>query len=348
MVKGRLPPGRAEAALNVRAVTVPATPRLRLSEVSLSVAPGECVGFVGPNGAGKSTLLKAIAQLIDYRGEVSFGARDLRAMSLQERARQLAYLGQGGRSAWPLSVRDFVALGRMPHRQRRAWPWQALVGRRVAKMEVAGDGVAGPPAAVGVRAEADADGQAIAQALAHTGLEAMAERPVGTLSGGEFARARLARALAVEAPLLLADEPVAALDPYHQLKLMELLRTQCEHGRTAIVVLHDLTLASRFCDRLLLLDRGEALACDVPRRVLTRGYLQRVYQVEAVVGEYRQQPFIVPWACERGARATGSVANGGVADRTSGDGATECGDAADESARTPGPSVPSPLRWQET
>ncbi|MEM9388455.1 MAG: ABC transporter ATP-binding protein [Pseudomonadota bacterium] len=341
----KLPPDEAAAALDVREVTVPATPRLRLSRVSLSVSRGECVGLVGPNGAGKSTLLKAIAQLIDYRGEVSFGACDLAAMSLQERARQLAFLGQGGQSAWPLSVRDFVALGRVPHRQRSAWPWQAWLASRVTKMEAPADAIDDSSAPIGgfTNADADADGQAVARAIARTGLEAMAERPVGTLSGGEFARARLARALAVEAPLLLADEPVAALDPYHQLKLMELLKSQCEHGRTAIVVLHDLTLASRFCDRLLLLDRGEAVACDVPRRVLTPGYLQRVYQVEAVVGEYRQQPFVVPWACEQRGPATGSLADG-----ASGGGAAERGNTADQPTRTPGPSGPSPLRWQET
>ncbi|MEM6935833.1 MAG: ABC transporter ATP-binding protein [Pseudomonadota bacterium] len=250
----------------------------RLSDVSLAVEPGELFGLIGPNGAGKSTLLKTIAQLIAYRGNVRFRGRRLNQLDAHSRARQIAYLAQGGQSAWPLSVWDFVMLGRIPY-QRGGWR----------RRSVSAGTLTGP----------DTDREAVSTALAHTELEALAARPVGSLSGGEFARVRLARALAVQAPLLLADEPVAALDPYHQLRLMDLLRVQCEQGKSAIVVLHDLTLASRFCDRLLLLHEGEAVACDVPRRVLTPAHLQRVYQVEAVVGEHGRQPYIVPWSCNR-------------------------------------------------
>ncbi|MCY1544950.1 Fe(3+) dicitrate transport ATP-binding protein FecE [compost metagenome] len=128
-------------------------------------------------------------------------------------------------------------------------------------------------------------------------LGELAQRRFDQLSGGERARARLARALAVGSPLLLADEPVAALDPFHQLNVMELLRQQCAQGKTALVVLHDLTLASRFCDRILLLDQGRVVDCGSTRQVLTPKNLQQVYKVQAMLGEHQQQRFVLPWSC---------------------------------------------------
>jgi len=132
-------------------------------------------------------------------------------------------------------------------------------------------------------------------------LDTLATRPVPHLSGGEKARARLARALAVEAPVLLADEPVASLDPFHQLRVMELLRQRCDAGHAIVLVLHDLTLASRFCDRILLLHHGKTVACGSAREVLTPAKLQAVYGVQVIRGEHHSQPFIVPWRCQQAA-----------------------------------------------
>ncbi|MCY1281447.1 Fe(3+) dicitrate transport ATP-binding protein FecE [compost metagenome] len=252
--------------LRIDELSVALDGRQLLAELSLELPPGELLGVIGPNGAGKSSLLKAIAHLLPYAGQIEQDGVALARLPPRQRALRLAYLGQGDGSGWPLRLRDYVALGRLPHRA----PWQ--------------------------RPGAD-DAAAVAAAIAQMGLGELAARRFDQLSGGERARARLARALAVGSPLLLADEPVAALDPFHQLNVMELLRRQCAQGRSALVVLHDLTLASRFCDRLLLLDRGRPVACGTPRQVLTPKHLQQVYRVQAMLGEHQQEPFVLPWAC---------------------------------------------------
>ena len=245
-----------------------------LRDLSLAVESGELMGLIGPNGAGKSTLIKAVAQLLPHGGEILFRGRPLNRMPPRERATQVAYLSQEGQLQWPISVQDLVALGRHPY--RGSW-WR-------------GSGAASAE-----------DQRAIRSALLATDVWDLRERPVDTLSGGERARARLARALAVEAPLLLADEPVAALDPRHQLQVMELLRGHCRGGASALVVLHDLTLASRFCDRLLLLHEGRQVAAGRVDAVLTDETLRSAYGIRALMGEREGQGYIVPWACDLGA-----------------------------------------------
>ncbi|TBU97192.1 ABC transporter ATP-binding protein [Stutzerimonas kirkiae] len=237
-----------------------------LDSISLEVEQGCLLGLIGPNGAGKSSLLKALAHLLPYSGAIRLDGQDLKTLDPRQRALRLAYLGQGDESGWPLRLGDYVALGRLPHRTFWGLPSQA-------------------------------DRQAVAQAMADMALTGLASRRVDSLSGGERARARLARALAVGSPLLLADEPVAALDPFHQLNVMQMLGAQCRQGRSVLVVLHDLTLASRFCDRVLLLDQGRVVEYGSPRQVLTPKNLQQVYKVQAMLGEHQQQPFVLPWAC---------------------------------------------------
>ncbi len=220
--------------------------RLVLSGAGFSARRGELLGLVGPNGAGKSTLLRVIAGLQAYSGELTLHGRPLAAMPAAERARRIAYLEQGGHSHWPIPVARLAALGRLPHLA----PWQE----------------SGPE-----------DAAIIARVLAATDLTGLAERPFDTLSGGEKARALIARALAGEPELLLADEPVAALDPAHQLQIMELFRAHCANGGSALTVLHDLRLAARFCHRLLLLDQGRMRALGPPEQVLSAENLARVY-----------------------------------------------------------------------
>ena len=252
--------------LTVNNVFVERQQRVLLGDISLSLQQGELLGLLGPNGAGKSTLMKALVQLLPYRGEIRCQGKSLQQVSAAERARLIAYLEQSVQTGWPIAVRDYVALGRLPH--RRFWFRNSHQHR---------------------------DWKVVETAIAQADLGGLDDRPVAELSGGEFARVRLARALAVQAPLLLADEPVSVLDPFHQLQVMELLRQQCRDGKAGIVVLHDLTLASRFCDRLMLLDKGRPVAAGVPKQVLTPANLQQVYQVQAMVGEHQQQPYILPW-----------------------------------------------------
>ncbi|WP_368922276.1 ABC transporter ATP-binding protein [Comamonas aquatica] len=248
-----------------------------VQDLSFQVQSGELLALIGPNGAGKSTVLRALAQLLPHQGRVLLDGEDLARLAPRQRARRLAYLAQGDQVAWPLQVRDFVALGRLPHQGR----WRLASASKT-------------------------DQNAVDAALSAMHLTDMAERHLHALSGGERARARLARAMAVQAPLLLADEPVAALDPYHQLSVMELLRAQCNAGHAVVVVLHDLTLASRFCDRVLLLQGGQAVACGAPRHVLTPAHLQRVYQVQAMHGEHESQGYVLPWRCRPGTEPSGA------------------------------------------
>ena len=232
--------------------------------VSLAIERGELVGLIGPNGAGKTTLLRALVSLVEPdRGVVQLDGAMISELSGRRRARALAYLAQSPAVHWPLAVRRLVALGRLPHLE----PWQA-------------------PGAD--------DEAAIDAALAATDIVDLQSRTLGTLSGGERRLAILARALAVGADLLLADEPVAALDPGHQLQVMELLKELTRGAHAAIVVLHDLTLAGRFCDRLILLHAGRIYAEGRPDDVLNDANLAEVYGVRARFGAAPER-YIVPW-----------------------------------------------------
>ncbi len=237
-----------------------------LKGVSLALRPHELVGLIGPNGSGKSTLVRALLglQAMDA-GRVTLDGRPLHAMDRRRVARDLAYLPQAGAAQWPLRVYDVVALGRLPHRA----PWR------------------GPAAA---------DHEAVQRALEQTATRHLAERHVDTLSGGERLRVHLARVLAGEPDILLADEPVAALDPYHQLSAMNLLRGHAARGHGVLVVLHDLTLAARFCHRLVLLDHGRVVAHGPPATVLTAAHLGTTYHIGVHSGDHGGEHYVIPWS----------------------------------------------------
>tara|TARA_R110002110_G_scaffold30881_2_gene109233 strand:+ start:15287 stop:16081 length:795 start_codon:yes stop_codon:yes gene_type:complete len=238
--------------------------------VSFDVSGSHFVGLIGPNGVGKTTLVRAIASLIAFTGRVTLDDVPVAAMSPRARAHLISYLAQGAGSHWPLEVSRLVALGRLPHLE----PFRH----------------AGP-----------ADEAAIERAIALADVGSFLGRDVLTLSGGERARVLLARALAVEASLLLVDEPVASLDPYHQIRIMEVLRAYAkpdENGndRMVVTVLHDLSLAARYCDRLILLDGGTVKADGRPEDVLTPANLEEVYRIRAVTGTGREGRFVLPVA----------------------------------------------------
>ncbi len=251
---------------DARGINVCLGGRRVVHEVDLALRSGELFGIVGANGSGKSTLLRGVLGFVPCEsGEVRFRGEDFSSYSGRERAREIGYLPQDAECGWPIAAERVVMLGRLPFLA----PW------------------GGP---------AEEDVRSVASAMASVDVAGLARRPVTQLSGGERLRVLLARALAGNPALLFADEPSSGLDPYHQLQLMELFRGHVHaNGATVVVVLHNLALASRFCDRLLLLNEGRTVACGPPGEVLQPGHLQSAYGIEAKILESGGQRAVIPW-----------------------------------------------------
>lgn len=231
-------------------------------DVNFSAVNGEFIGLIGPNGAGKSTLLKCLSGLVKpSQGEVILNQESLSHWSAKARAKVLALLAQQETPAWSISAEALVALGRLPHTGS-------------------------------IDAALKNDAALIRMALQAADVETLAERTVDTLSGGELRRVQCARLFATVADIWLADEPIAALDPLHQIQIMQLLKTKSETG-LVIAALHDLTLAARFCDRILLLNEGQIIADGTPAQVLTEKNLADVYRIKAQVSASEQGLTIV-------------------------------------------------------
>lgn len=238
--------------------------RTVLRGVSAVLSPGALIGIIGPNGAGKSTLVRGLLGLVrPTAGAVLLDSDPVARLPRQQVARAIAYLPQGQTLHWPLSVERLVALGRLPHLS----PMSRLSAQ---------------------------DMEIVDQALVRADVGHLRGRIATELSGGERARVMLARALAVGAPGLIADEPLASLDPGHQIAVMELLAAQARTGALVIAVLHDLTMAARYCDRLLLLDRGGLVADGAPLDILTPDRLRSVYGFEARIDPGDGWPTIIP------------------------------------------------------
>jgi len=249
--------------LEVCNVTLSLNRRLILSGINLTVAPGELIGLTGINGSGKSTLLRAIAGLLPIdSGTIQLRGKALKTLSPNQRARTLAYLPQQPECHWALTAERVVALGRLPFQHQTD-----------------------DPASVH-----------IARALAAVDADPLRERLIHELSGGEKARVFLARALAGDPAFLLMDEPAAGLDAFHQLQLMDLLR-ELAHAeqRGILLVLHDLGLATRFCDRLMVLHQGRTLAFGKPTEVLTDALLAEVHGIKPFRASHEKAPVLVPW-----------------------------------------------------
>jgi len=235
-------------ALTLDNVSVVLGGRRVVEGVSTVFTPGELVTLLGPNGVGKTTLLRAAAGLIRYSGQICLGNHPVDSMTPRERAQRIGYLAQTPTIHWPMAVFDIVALGRLPHRSS-------------------------------VMYLNETDQIAINRAIAAAELQDFVDRRVNELSAGERARVLLARTLAGRSEILLADEPNAALDPYHQLHVMELLRNEAQRGVAVISVLHDLRLAAQFADRVLLMDNGVIVASGSPEDVLTPSRIAETYGI---------------------------------------------------------------------
>lgn len=252
--------------LSAQNLGVELTGRTVLTDVSLSLPAGRLVALVGPNGAGKTTLLRALAGLVPSTGAIRIGGDMLSALPLRERARRFGYLPQGHVVHWPLPARDIVALGRFPH------------------------GLTDPARMT------DRDMPAVARAMQAADVVDFADRRVTELSGGERSRVALARVLATEAPVILADEPIASLDPRHQIDVMQTLRAAADGGVLVIVVTHDLGLAARFADSIMVLSAGRLVRQGAPPDALSEQVMRDVFRVSAYRAEYRNEAVIVPWA----------------------------------------------------
>ena len=225
----------------------PESVRPAISDLSLEIPSGACTAVLGPNGSGKSTLLRLLlGTLAPAGGRIHLGERSLGAWTRDELARQVGVVPQGEEAVFPMTVREMVTMGRYPH----LGPW---------------------------RRAGDADRRAVDEAMRRCDVHTLAARDIGTLSGGERQRARVARALAQQAPTLALDEPTAALDVAHEMAIFELLHDLGHAGKTVLLITHNLNLAARYADRLVLLEGGRLAAVGTPAQVLTRETVERVY-----------------------------------------------------------------------
>ena len=218
-----------------------------LENVTFSIGEGEIVGLIGPNGAGKSTLLKTIRGILPpISGTVLLMERDIGTLSERDFAHRAAYLQQRVEMTFDYTARDVVLSGRYPY---LAW-WQQ---------------------------EKDTDMEIAAACMAYTGVSELADKPLHAMSGGQRQRVLLAKVLAQQTPVLFLDEPATGLDIIYQEEIFRFCRELSAAGKTVLLVAHELSLAARFCSRLLLIGRGTLLADGVPKDVLTDGLLSQAY-----------------------------------------------------------------------
>lgn len=228
-----------------------------LKNINLELHAGELLALIGPNGSGKTTLIKTAASFLPrIEGKIFLCGKNISSYSKHEKARQLAVIFQGQGAAWPFSVKEFILQGRFPH---HGW--------------------------FGIPNKHDND---IADSVLHdAGLDSFKDRLVSELSGGEYQRVLIARAMAQQAPLFLLDEPVSYLDVKYQLAIMDLIRHSVDKGIAAMVSLHDLNLAALYADRIALIAEGTIIALGTPAEVLTKDFLKRAFDFSIPLGTHR-------------------------------------------------------------
>jgi iron complex transport system ATP-binding protein len=228
----------------------------RLKHACFELQAGEMLGLIGPNGAGKSTLLNALAGIIEINGEIQIDDSAADTLDSKHRARLVGLLPQSVNSAWSINVTDVVELGRLP--------W------------------------------GDNDAIAIQQAMKQSGVEKFSQRKIDHLSGGERARVWLARVLAGQPKILLADEPIANLDIHYQIAVMDVLKQYTDQKHGVIIAIHDLSLAARYCDRLCLMNEGEIVAIGKPEEVLDPELLTDTFGIAVDVNLAHNPPIVFP------------------------------------------------------
>ncbi|MEL6257502.1 MAG: ABC transporter ATP-binding protein [Pseudomonadota bacterium] len=241
------------AELIAKKLSIASADKPLVHEADLQLRSGELAVLLGPNGAGKTSLIRGLLGLASLSGgNVQLDGVDVGDLTATQRARSVSYLPQSRPMAWPNRVRDIVALGRFSH--------GAALGRLKGR-----------------------DAEAVDDALAACGLSTLADRRTNTLSGGELARVHCARAFATQAALLIADEPVAAVDPRHQFQILDLISAYVRQGGGALVVLHDLNLAARYATRLIWMKDSRIVADGKPNETLTASRIRSIYGVQARV-----------------------------------------------------------------
>jgi len=225
-----------------------------LQNISFEAQGGEFIGLIGPNGAGKTSLMRAMIGLLPFEGESS-----LCALSPEAKARTASWLPQKREVAWPISVESLVMLGRHPH-----------------------------------HSTAQENDKAVRQALEEMEMTDFAERTATELSGGETARALIARCLAQSTPIMLADEPLAGLDMAHQLSVLELFRARADKGELIISSIHDIGLAARYCTRFILLGDQQLLADGKPEDIINDPLFSKVFGIEITVTPSDDGPIFIP------------------------------------------------------
>lgn len=234
-----------------------------LKNVCIELAASEMLGVVGPNGAGKSTLIRCIDRILQPRkGSILLDGRDIKDMRLMELAKKMGYIPQSTSQVFPATVFDTVLMGRRPH-----------IGWR----------------------SSEKDTEKVLKTLQMLNIEELAMRDINELSGGQQQKVFIARALTQEPDVLLLDEPTSNLDIKHQLEVMEIIKSIVrEKEISAIMAIHDLNLASRYADRIIMMTDGEIFSAGDSVSVLTPESIKRVYCVEAEVHNIHGRPYIVP------------------------------------------------------
>lgn len=241
-----------------------------IQSVNLTLQSGQFIGMIGPNGTGKSTLLRLMARLLKPdKGFIELNEKRLKDLSDIEVAKIITYMPQSTILEYQFTVEQVVLMGRHPHRKR----WQ------------------------GTQRE---DLRITDRAMELTGITHLKKRFITTLSGGERQLVFLARSIAQQSQVILLDEPTSDLDIYHQVQICKVIRSLVEEGKTVVAAIHDINLAARYCDRILLLDRGSIIGADEPGQILTTENILRVFQTNAYIFKdpYLEKQNLIPYAIQ--------------------------------------------------